>query len=265
MFQQLGLNLPMSGLPAGMNGGLPGGLTLGGLGGGPAGAGAGNPLAGGQGGDQFSSALGLNNLNFGGIPASDLSAMGVSGSTLQLMGQISMMMASVMTGLAAFLQQLMTSQAQRQAQGGGESAPGGGGEVASASGSSAAASPDSVGQGGNVDQWVDEAVAILESQGVDTSKMNKEDIKTIIEHESGGDPNAQNGWDSNAAKGTPSIGLMQTIQPTFDAHKLDGYDNIRNPVHNIIAAVRYAIDRYGSVSNVPGVVALREGRSYVGY
>lgn len=95
--------------------------------------------------------------------------------------------------------------------------------------------------------------------------MNAQDIATIIQHESSGDPNAQNNWDSNAQAGTPSIGLMQTIQPTFDANKLPGHDDIRNPVDNIIAGVRYAIGRYGSVSNVPGVIQVKQGGSYVGY
>jgi SLT domain-containing protein len=71
--------------------------------------------------------------------------------------------------------------------------------------------------------------------------------------------------DVNAARGTPSQGLMQTIGPTFEAHKLPGHDDIRDPVDNIIAGVRYAIDRYGSVSRVPGVLAVARGDPYVGY
>jgi SLT domain-containing protein len=58
---------------------------------------------------------------------------------------------------------------------------------------------------------------------------------------------------------------MQCIDSTFNAHKLPGHDNIYNPVDNIIAGVRYAIDRYGSVSKVPGVEALARGDAYVGY
>jgi LysM repeat protein len=118
---------------------------------------------------------------------------------------------------------------------------------------------------GQVGDWIRQAQQILAAAGVPADKMNARDIATIIQRESSGNPNAQNNWDSNARRGTPSIGLMQTIQPTFDAHKLPGHDNIRNPVDNIIAGVRYAISRYGSVSNVPGVRALREGGAYVGY
>jgi LysM repeat protein len=118
---------------------------------------------------------------------------------------------------------------------------------------------------GQVGDWINQATAILQQQGVPVDKMNPADIARIIQHESGGNPNAQNNWDSNAAKGTPSIGLMQTIGPTFNSYKLPGHDNIRDPVDNIIAGVRYAIARYGSVSNVPGVVAEKSGRPYVGY
>jgi LysM repeat protein len=138
--------------------------------------------------------------------------------------------------------------------------PGGGG------GSGAVSGPAPVNTvGGNVGDWIAQAQAILEANGVPASKMNAQDIALIIKYESGGNPNAENDWDSNAAAGHPSIGLMQTIGPTFDAYKLPGHDNIRDPVDNIIAGVRYAISRYGSISNVPGVVRVHQGLGYVGY
>ena len=118
---------------------------------------------------------------------------------------------------------------------------------------------------GRVGDWVREATGVLAAQGVPTDQMNPDDIATIIDRESGGDPDAVNNSDSNAAKGTPSQGLMQTIGPTFDSYKLDGHGDIRDPVDNIIAGVRYAIARYGSVSEVPGVEALARGDGYVGY
>ena len=114
-------------------------------------------------------------------------------------------------------------------------------------------------------QWIDEAINILRAQGVPVDAMSRDDIWAIIEHESGGDPHAINNWDSNAAKGTPSKGLMQTIDPTFASHALPGHGDIWNPVDNIIAAVRYSLSRYGSVSNVPGIAAMRGGGGYVGY
>ena len=118
---------------------------------------------------------------------------------------------------------------------------------------------------GQVGDWIKQAMDILKANGVPADKMNPQDIAKIIQHESSGNPNAINNWDSNAKKGTPSIGLMQTIQPTFDAYKLPGHDNIRDPVDNIIAGVRYSIARYGSVSNVPGIKGLNNGSGYVGY
>ena len=127
------------------------------------------------------------------------------------------------------------------------------------------AAPVSQSVPGQVGQWIAQAQGILKAAGVPMDKMNAKDIATIIQHESGGNPNAQNNWDSNAAAGHPSIGLMQTIGPTFNSYKLAGHDNIRNPVDNIIAGVRYAISRYGSISNVPGVRAVNSGGSYVGY
>ncbi|MGZ4575077.1 MAG: transglycosylase SLT domain-containing protein [Mycobacteriaceae bacterium] len=127
--------------------------------------------------------------------------------------------------------------------------PGGGGKAAPA----------------QVQEWIDEPIAILAAQGYLVDKMSREDIWTIIEHESGGNPQAINNWDSNAVKGTPSKGLMQTIGPTFASNALPGHGDIWNPVDNIIAGVRYSISRYGSVSNVPGVAGLRSGGAYLGY
>jgi peptidoglycan DL-endopeptidase CwlO len=87
----------------------------------------------------------------------------------------------------------------------------------------------------------------------------------VVEHESGANPHAYNDWDSNAAAGHPSEGIAQVIGPTFRAYALPGHHHIWNPVDNMIAAFRYAISRYGSMNNIPGVVNVRHGGSYVGY
>jgi WXG100 family type VII secretion target len=118
---------------------------------------------------------------------------------------------------------------------------------------------------GQVADWIRQAVEILRAQGYPVDKMNADDIWMIIQHESGGNPHAINTWDSNAAAGHPSKGLMQTIDPTFDRWSLPGHKDVYNPVDNIIAAVRYAIERYGSVSGVPGVRGTKNGSGYVGY
>jgi uncharacterized protein YukE len=70
---------------------------------------------------------------------------------------------------------------------------------------------------------------------------------------------------SNAAKGTPSKGLMQCIDPTFNSYKVAGHGDIWNPVDNICAGVNYAISRYGSLDNVPGIKAMAGGGAYRGY
>ncbi|GAA2210614.1 transglycosylase SLT domain-containing protein [Nonomuraea monospora] len=116
---------------------------------------------------------------------------------------------------------------------------------------------------GRLKEWIDEAIGILKDAGYPVEKMNPNDIYMIIQHESGGNPNAINLWDSNASAGHPSKGLMQTIDPTFDAYSLGG--SIYDPVSNIVAGVRYAIERYGSVSAVPGVVGMKTGAGYSGY
>ncbi|WP_433202532.1 transglycosylase SLT domain-containing protein [Nocardia sp. CA-107356] len=119
--------------------------------------------------------------------------------------------------------------------------------------------------GGTVGDWINQALQVLQQLGYNISTIDPQAIAIIIQHESGGNPSATNNYDSNAAAGTPSIGLMQTIGPTFNQYAASGHTNIYNPVDNIVAGVRYAISRYGSVSNVPGVKAVRSGRAYEPY
>jgi hypothetical protein len=112
----------------------------------------------------------------------------------------------------------------------------------------------------NLDGWIKQARDILNASGYPVAYNS---IYQAAMHESAGNPTVVNGWDSNAAKGTPSIGLLQVIGPTFNSYKMSGHGNIYNPVDNIIAGVRYAADRYGSLDNV---VANRCGGScWVGY
>lgn len=144
--------------------------------------------------------------------------------------------------------------------GGGGSGNGGGGGLGSSGGPPAGGPPP-----GNVQEWIKQAIEILRQNGVNVSDADAQYIWQIIQHESGGNPHAINNWDSNAAAGHPSKGLMQTIDSTFNGNKLPGHDDIWNPVDNIIAGVRYSIGRYGSLSNVPGIKAINSGGGYVGY
>ncbi|MCF7550967.1 phage tail tape measure protein [Pseudonocardia sp. WMMC193] len=80
-------------------------------------------------------------------------------------------------------------------------------------------------------------------------------LQTLIMRESGGNPRAINLWDSNAAKGTPSMGLMQTIGPTFASNRDPRLPNDPyNPLANIVAGINYIKRRYGSVFNVQQAV-----------
>ena len=74
------------------------------------------------------------------------------------------------------------------------------------------------------------------------------DGKTLA---SGSEDQAINLWDSNAAKGIPSKGLLQVIDPTFQSYHVNGTSwNIYDPVANITAACNYAFHVYGSMDNV---------------
>ncbi|EAD4096338.1 hypothetical protein EJC90_14770 [Listeria monocytogenes] len=114
--------------------------------------------------------------------------------------------------------------------------------------------------GGNVQQWL---MAAIMATGVPVSWLGP--LGVIAQHESGGNPKAVNNWDSNAAKGTPSMGLMQTIMPTFKSNMAPGMGNILNPIHNAAAAINYIKSRYGNVFNVPGIKSMAAGGSYRGY
>jgi SLT domain-containing protein len=114
---------------------------------------------------------------------------------------------------------------------------------------------------GNLVQWLTTAI---KDTGVPMSWLNG--LEVIAMHESSGNPNAQNNWDSNAAAGDPSRGLMQTIMSTFMAyHQAGTSTNIFDPVANAASAINYIKARYGSINNVPGIESMAHGGPYVGY
>ncbi|MFE1319037.1 transglycosylase SLT domain-containing protein [Kitasatospora phosalacinea] len=100
----------------------------------------------------------------------------------------------------------------------------------------------------NLDGWIEEARDVLAANGKHVPSAKAMRAAAIAE--SSGNPNAQNNWDSNAKKGTPSIGLTQMIMPTFKAYALPGHTDIRNPVDNLVASSRYCDARYGSMDNM---------------
>ncbi|WTO95825.1 transglycosylase SLT domain-containing protein [Streptomyces sp. NBC_00208] len=125
------------------------------------------------------------------------------------------------------------------------------GTVVSAPAASAATpapAPAPAQSGGNVDTWIKQSLEILHKQGIPATY---EGIHKNLMRESSGNPNAINNWDSNAMKGIPSKGLMQVIDPTFNAYHVAGTStNIYDPVANITASANYAAHRYGSIDNV---------------
>lgn len=87
---------------------------------------------------------------------------------------------------------------------------------------------------------------LLREKGHDVGLVGS--VLRRMNQESGGNPNAINLWDSNAMAGIPSKGLMQTIDPTFQAYMDPGHGNIWDPEDNLRASMNYAMATYGSLS-----------------
>ncbi|MFD7215105.1 transglycosylase SLT domain-containing protein [Streptomyces cyaneofuscatus] len=100
----------------------------------------------------------------------------------------------------------------------------------------------------NLDGWIRESLDIMKKKNIPGSY---EGLHRNIMRESSGNPNAVNDWDINAQNGIPSKGLLQVIQPTFDAYHVNGTEKkLTDPVANITAAANYAADKYGSIDKV---------------
>ncbi|MGH3673646.1 MAG: transglycosylase SLT domain-containing protein, partial [Pseudonocardiaceae bacterium] len=116
--------------------------------------------------------------------------------------------------------------------------------------SMASAGVGDFGGGAGVDRWSGVALSALALMqqpgsylGITLRRMNQE---------SGGNPTAVNRSDINWQHGTPSVGLMQVIGPTYAANKvLDRgpylYGVSIDPMANILASMHYALGRYGSL------------------
>lgn len=99
---------------------------------------------------------------------------------------------------------------------------------------------------GDLAAWINQAIELT---GVGPTWAGP--LNTLIQRESGGNPRAINNWDSNAQRGDPSRGLMQTIGSTFAAYRDPRLPNdIYDPVANIVAGINYIRARYGSIFNV---------------
>jgi LysM repeat protein len=124
--------------------------------------------------------------------------------------------------------------------------------------------------GGNFAQWWAEAEKILIDSGTPAGDLSMGDELVIATCESALGTNV---W------GDGSYGINQTNPDTFAAYALPGMGfgdaslspgaPIWNEVYNMVAAIRYAVARYGNMANVPGVVSTggnaNDCAAYVGY
>lgn len=102
--------------------------------------------------------------------------------------------------------------------------------------------------GSSVERWRSTVNSALNKLGI-YSLANANRTLYQMKTESNGNPNAINNWDINAKNGTPSKGLMQVIDQTFRAYARSPYNkNIWDPMSNILASMRYALSRYGSLA-----------------
>jgi TP901 family phage tail tape measure protein len=110
----------------------------------------------------------------------------------------------------------------------------------------------------NVERWRPYVLEALRLTGQSASAANI--VLNQIRTESSGNPRAINLTDSNAARGDPSRGLIQTILSTFNAYRLPNLSgDIYDPLSNIVAGIRYALDRYGSLAKGMRGVAYDNG------
>lgn len=120
--------------------------------------------------------------------------------------------------------------------------------------------PAPKGGGNDLDSWIRTALSMT---GLDESYLPG--IRNMVMEESSGNPRAVNNWDSNAKRGTPSKGLIQTIDPTFQRWALPGYNTDPfDPVSNLVAGIRYAQNRYGNDMLRAGGRKNSQGK-YIGY
>lgn len=118
--------------------------------------------------------------------------------------------------------------------------------------------------GSGVEQWRGLATQALMMTG-QYSQANLDRLLYQMKTESGGNPRAINNWDINAKRGTPSKGLMQVIDPTFRAYAMPGYNkDVYDPLSNMLASIRYAVARYGTLSNAYRGVGYAKGGIFSG-
>ena len=108
--------------------------------------------------------------------------------------------------------------------------------------------PGYIPPGKGADRWRGVFEAALRYAGITpTPELVSLGLRRLAQ-ESGGDPMAVNNWDINAKRGDPSKGLMQNIGSAFPerARELTSR-GIFDGFANIVASIRYTLNRYGSL------------------
>lgn len=93
--------------------------------------------------------------------------------------------------------------------------------------------------GAGAEQWRPLVEKLFQEKGQPAELIDK--YLYQIQRESSGNPNAINNDDVNAQNGTPSKGLAQVIDPTFQSYKDPGYEDIWDPESNLRASLNYLI------------------------
>lgn len=98
--------------------------------------------------------------------------------------------------------------------------------------------------GASVERWRPYIKKALKMNGLPTTQAYVNAWMSQIQTESGGNPSAIGGNDG-LADGN-ATGLLQTKPGTFAANAFPGHGNIMNGFDNMLAAIRYAKNRYGA-------------------
>ena len=113
--------------------------------------------------------------------------------------------------------------------------------------------------GSSVTRWKPYVIKALKANGFAATASQVLAWMRVIARESNGNPKAINLWDSNAKAGHPSMGLVQTIRPTFEAYKFSGHDQIYNGYDDLLAGINYMKHIYGKGASAFARVSGPEG------
>ena len=106
------------------------------------------------------------------------------------------------------------------------------------------------GGGGGAARWKNQIITALAMLGQPASLLGA--VEHRMNQESGGNQFAVNRWDSNWAAGTPSVGVMQVIGPTYASNSPAGWRNLapmaygvsEDVLANTYAGLHHAITAY---------------------